>query len=45
MAKELLSDVTIRSTKPASKDVRLNDGSGLYLRLMRKTACPVVRER
>ncbi|MGZ5550182.1 MAG: tyrosine-type recombinase/integrase [Nitrososphaeraceae archaeon] len=31
MAKELLSDVTIRSTKPASKDVRLFDGNGLYL--------------
>ncbi len=31
MAKELLSDITIRSTKPSSKDVRLNDGSGLYL--------------
>lgn len=31
MAKELLSDVTIRSTKPALKDVRLFDGNGLYL--------------
>lgn len=31
MAKELLSDVTIRTTKPASKDVRLFDGNGLYL--------------
>lgn len=31
MAKELLSDVTIRSAKPGSKDLRLNDGSGLYL--------------
>lgn len=31
MAKDLLSDVTIRSTKPASKDVRLFDGKGLYL--------------
>lgn len=31
MAKELLSDATIRTTKPTSKDVRLFDGNGLYL--------------
>jgi hypothetical protein len=31
MAKELLSDATIRATKPTSKDVRLFDGHGLYL--------------
>lgn len=31
MAKERLSDVTIRATKPTSKDIRLFDGSGLYL--------------
>lgn len=31
MAKELLSDATIRTTKPATKDVRLFDGDGLYL--------------
>lgn len=31
MAKELLTDVAIRNTKPADKDNRLNDGSGLYL--------------
>jgi integrase len=31
MAKELLTDVTIRNTKPVNKDNRLNDGGGLYL--------------
>lgn len=31
MAKELLSDVTIRNAKPGDKDKRLNDGGGLYL--------------
>jgi integrase len=31
MAKELLSDATIRSTKSTLKDIRLNDGSGLYM--------------
>jgi len=31
MAKKLLTDVTIRNTKPTEKELRLNDGSGLYL--------------
>jgi hypothetical protein len=31
MAKELLTDVTIRNTKPTDKDQRLNDGGGLYV--------------
>ncbi|MDP3009719.1 MAG: integrase arm-type DNA-binding domain-containing protein [Methylococcales bacterium] len=31
MAKELLTDVTVRNAKPTDKDKRLNDGSGLYL--------------
>ncbi|MDP3839274.1 MAG: Arm DNA-binding domain-containing protein, partial [Methylococcales bacterium] len=31
MAKELLTDVTIRNIKPIEKDNRLNDGGGLYL--------------
>ena len=31
MAKELLNDSTIRNAKPAGKDRRFNDGSGLYL--------------
>ncbi len=31
MAKDLLSDVTIRTAKPTNKDQRLNDGSGLYI--------------
>lgn len=31
MAKELLTDVSIRNTKPTDKDQRLNDGGGLYL--------------
>jgi integrase len=31
MAKELLTDVAIRNTKPQDKDIRLSDGSGLYL--------------
>lgn len=31
MAKELLTDVTIRNAKPDTKDKRLNDGGGLYL--------------
>jgi integrase len=33
MAKELLTDVTVRNAKPTDKDLRLNDGSGLYLLL------------
>lgn len=33
MAKELLTDVTIRNAKPNQKDQRLNDGRGLYLLL------------
>lgn len=33
MAKELLTDVTVRNAKPIDKDLRLNDGSGLYLLL------------
>ncbi len=31
MAKELLTDVTVRNAKPSEKDKRLNDGGGLYL--------------
>jgi hypothetical protein len=31
MAKELLTDVTIRNAKSIDKDKRLNDGGGLYL--------------
>ncbi|MEF3075636.1 integrase arm-type DNA-binding domain-containing protein [Methylobacter sp. Wu1] len=31
MARNLLTDSTIRSTKPGIKDQRLNDGEGLYL--------------
>lgn len=31
MANELLTDVTVRNTKPTEKDQRLNDGRGLYL--------------
>ena len=31
MAKELLQDVTIKSSKPKSKDYRLSDGEGLYI--------------
>ena len=31
MAKELLTDVTVRNAKPSDKDKRLNDGGGLYL--------------
>lgn len=31
MAKQQLSDATIRATKPTIKDVRLFDGNGLYL--------------
>jgi integrase len=31
MAKELLTDVAIRNAKPQDKDLRLSDGSGLYL--------------
>lgn len=31
MAKELLTDVTVRTAKPIEKDQRLNDGGGLYL--------------
>lgn len=31
MAKELLTDVTVRNSKPNEKDQRINDGSGLYL--------------
>lgn len=33
MAKELLTDVTVRNAKPSEKDQRLNDGGGLYLLL------------
>jgi len=31
MAKELLTNVKIRNAKPTDKDLRLNDGSGLYI--------------
>jgi hypothetical protein len=31
MAKELLTDVIIRNTKSTDKDLRLNDGGGLYM--------------
>ena len=31
MAKELLQDITIRSSKPKEKDYRLSDGDGLYI--------------
>jgi integrase len=31
MAKELLTDVTVRNTKPTDKNQRLNDGGGLHL--------------
>lgn len=31
MAKELLTDVTIRNAKPSNIDKRLNDGGGLYM--------------
>lgn len=31
MAKELLTDVAVRNSKPTDKDQRLNDGGGLYL--------------
>jgi len=31
MAKQLLKDISVRNAKPASKDLRLNDGSDLYL--------------
>ncbi|MGZ4999027.1 MAG: Arm DNA-binding domain-containing protein, partial [Methylomonas sp.] len=31
MAKHILTDATLRNAKPAAKDRRLNDGSGLYL--------------
>ncbi|ANE55930.1 integrase arm-type DNA-binding domain-containing protein [Methylomonas sp. DH-1] len=31
MAKQLLKDISVRNAKPADKDIRLNDGSGLYL--------------
>ncbi len=31
MAKQILSDKTLRSVKPSDKDQRLNDGGGLYL--------------
>lgn len=31
MAKELLTDVTVKSAKPTNKDKRINDGGGLYL--------------
>ena len=33
MAKELLTDVSIRNAKPTDKDKRLNDGGGLYMLL------------
>jgi len=31
MAKELLKDISIRNAKSTDKDIRLNDGNGLYL--------------
>lgn len=31
MAKQILTDTTLRNVKPEAKDKRLNDGSGLYL--------------
>lgn len=31
MAKQLLKDISVRNAKSADKDIRLNDGSGLYL--------------
>jgi Arm DNA-binding domain len=31
MAKELLTDVTVRNAKPDTKGKRLNDGNGLHL--------------
>ena len=31
MAKDLLKPITVLNTKPADKDIRLNDGNGLYL--------------
>ena len=31
MAKQLLTDTTIRNAKPDAKDKRLNDDGGLYL--------------
>jgi hypothetical protein len=31
MAKQLLTDTTLRNAKPEAKDKRLNDGGGLYL--------------
>ncbi|MCX7086115.1 MAG: integrase arm-type DNA-binding domain-containing protein [Methylococcales bacterium] len=31
MAKELLKDISIRNAKSIDKDIRLNDGNGLYL--------------
>lgn len=31
MARHLLSDVTIRNTRPKDKPTRLSDGDGLYL--------------
>ena len=33
MAKEILKDITIRNAKHTNKDLRLNDGGGLYLLL------------
>jgi hypothetical protein len=44
MAKELLNDSTIRNAKPADKDRRFNDGSGLYL-LINTQRCEVVEIR
>ena len=31
MKKKILSDTTIRATKPTNKDIRLFDSNGLYL--------------
>ena len=36
MAKELLTDVTIRNTKPTDKGLRLNDGGGGLYMLVKK---------
>lgn len=39
MAKELLTDVTVRTAKPSDKDKRLNDGGGLYLLIKPNGVC------
>ncbi|PPD20269.1 MAG: hypothetical protein CTY22_10870 [Methylomonas sp.] len=31
MAKDLLKDVTVKNTKAGGKDLRMNDGNGLYV--------------